>query len=105
MQPRCLVILCKEVEEEGRFVNSKSRKLLYIGSEILFVFKNSNFNKCLGRNEKPYPGLVMNADTDAVFWFDACTCRASKERLLLDSDNATRRHLVTDVRTSNRYMD
>ena len=34
MQPRCLVILCKEVEEEGRFVNSKSRKLLYIGSEI-----------------------------------------------------------------------
>ena len=34
MQPRCLGILCKEVEEEGRFVNSKSRKLLYIGSEI-----------------------------------------------------------------------
>ena len=85
MQPRCLVILCKEVEEERRFVNSKSRKLFY----ICFVFKSSNFNKCLGRNEKPYPGLVMNADTDAVFWFDACTCRASKERLLLDSDNAT----------------
>ena len=34
MQPRCLVILSKDVEEEGRFVNSKSRKLLYIGSEI-----------------------------------------------------------------------
>ena len=62
MQPRCLVILCKEVEEEGRFVNSKSRKLLYIGSEIWFVFKNSNFNKCLGRNEKPYPDLVMNEE-------------------------------------------
>ena len=30
------------------------------------VFKSSNFNKCLGRNEKTYPGLVMNADTDAV---------------------------------------
>ena len=29
----------------------------------------------VGCDEKPYPGLVMNVDTDAVFWFDACTCR------------------------------
>ena len=34
MQPICLVILSKEVEEEGRLVNSKSRKLFYTGSEI-----------------------------------------------------------------------
>ena len=29
--------------------------------------KRKKIRKCLGRDEKPYPGLVLNVDTDDVF--------------------------------------